>query len=388
MREASRAERVSNAQQTRLRVLQLERDLAKARENTGEGKDEKSAQKNKNDVAAIEKSLNEARKAHDSAQAALGQAGESYTRFGNVYPATSTGRRTALARWIASKNNPLTVRVAINQIWMRHFGAPLVASVFDFGLNGKRPTHPALLDWLAVELMDGGWRMKPIHRLIVTSTAYRLQSSSNDADSQARDPENQFLWRMNARRMEAEALRDSTLCVAGGLDRTMYGPELDQSAGLTSARRSIYFRSSKEKKVAFLQTFDSANVTDCYRRGETIVPQQALAMVNSSLSLAEARRLAALLAQDLGPDATGDSLARFVGAAFQRILCREPSDEERALCLEFLDAQARRFADPGSLVAFDSGPENAVKPASDPRQRARENLVHVLLNHNDFLTVR
>lgn len=387
-RDASRAERILNAQQARQRVMQLEHDLTKAREITAEKEGEKKDEKNKNNVAAIEKNLADARKAHDTAQAALGQAGETYSRFGSVYPTTSTGRRTALARWIASKNNPLTARVAINQIWMRHFGAPLVASVFDFGLNGKRPTHPALLDWLAVELMDGGWHMKPIHRLIVTSTAYRLQSSSADDGNLARDPENQFLWRMNPRRMEAEALRDSTLCVADGLDRTMFGPELDQSAGLTSARRSIYFRSSKEKKVTFLQTFDSPNVTDCYRRSETIVPQQALAMVNSSLSLAEARRLAASMAQDLGPQASSEALARFVAAAFERILCRPPNDEERALCLEFLAAQARRFADPAALVAFASGPENAVKPSADPAQRARENLIHVLLNHNDFLTIR
>jgi mono/diheme cytochrome c family protein len=387
-RDASRAERVFNAQQARQRVMQLEQDLAKAGESATGKEGEKKDEKSKNNAATIEKNLAEARKVHDAAQAALGQAGETYSRFGSVYPSTSTGRRTALAKWIASKNNPLTARVAINQIWMRHFGAPLVASVFDFGLNGKRPTHPALLDWLAVELMDGGWRMKPIHRLIVTSTAYRLQSSSADEGNLARDPENQYLWRMNPRRMEAEALRDSTLCVADGLDRTMFGAELDQSAGLTSARRSIYFRSSKEKKVTFLQTFDSPNVTDCYRRSETIVPQQALAMVNSSLSLAQARRLAASMAQDLGPLSSAEATARFVAAAFERILCRAPSDEERALCLEFLSGQARRFADPAALVAFASGPENAVKPSSDPDQRARENLIHVLLNHNDFLTIR
>jgi hypothetical protein len=391
-REASRAERVLNVQQTRQRVMQLEADLSKARDSVlgkeAEKKDEKADEKTKNNIAAIEKNLAEARKAHETAQAALGQAGETYSRFGSVYPSTSTGRRTALARWIASKNNPLTARVAINQIWMRHFGAPLVATVFDFGLNGKRPTHPALLDWLAVELMDDGWRMKPIHRLIVTSTAYRLQSSSAHEGNLARDPENLFLWRMNPRRMEAEALRDSTLCVADGLDRTMFGPELDQSAGLTSARRSIYFRNSKEKKVPFLQTFDSPNVTDCYRRSETIVPQQALAMVNSSLSLAQGRRLAASMGKDLGPQATGETEARFIVSAFERILCRAPSDEERTLCLEFLDNQARRFADPAALVAFAAGAENTVKPSSDPRQRARENLIHVLLNHNDFLTIR
>ena len=109
---------------------------------------------------------------------------------------------------------------------MRHFGAPLVASVFDFGLNGKKPTHPALLDWLAVELMDGGWRMKPIHRLIVTSTAYRLQSSGDDEGNLARDPENQYLWRMNPLRMEAQVIRDGLLHLSSELDLTIGGQEL------------------------------------------------------------------------------------------------------------------------------------------------------------------
>ncbi len=379
-REASRAERVYNALETKRRVIELERDLAKARAPAEDAAKKKAAE--------VEKNLGEARKARDAAQTALGQSGESYTHFGQVYPSTSTGRRAALARWIASKSNPLTARVAINHIWMRHFGAPLVGTVFDFGLNGKRPTHPALLDWLAVELMDGDWRMKNIHRLIVTSTAYRLQSSSANEANLARDPENSFLWRMNARRMEAEVVRDSTLRVADGLDLTMFGPELDQSAGLTVGRRSLYFRSSKEKKVAFLEIFDSPNVTDCYRRSETIVPQQALAMVNSSLTLAQARRLAEILAKELNTQAASDALAAFVAAAFERILCREPTGEELATCLEFLDTQSRRFADPKALVPFTTGAENPLKPSADPQQRARENLVHVLLNHNDFLTVR
>jgi hypothetical protein len=270
-------------------------------------------------------------------------------------------------------------------MWMRHFGAPLVASVFDFGANGAAPTHPELLDWLAVELLDQGWRMKPIHRLMVTSAAYRLQSTSADAGNLARDPENRYLWRANPRRMEAEVVRDSTLAVAGALDATMGGPELDEQSGMTVPRRSIYFRSSKEKRMEFLDMFDRANVTDCYRRSETVVPQQALAMVNSSLALAQARRLAATLAKELNAQATPESQAAFVATAFERILCRPPSDAERTTCLTFLDKQAARLTDVTTLTAFDE----ANKPKDfDPHQRARENLVHVLLNHNDFLTVR
>ncbi len=386
--EASRAERVANSLDAKQNVMRLEHELAQARVG---GDDAKKAEAAKKKTAQIEPKLAEARKAQEAAQTALGQASETYTRFGEVYPAASTGRRAALARWIASTNNPLTARVAINHIWLRHFGSPLVPTVFDFGLNGKRPTHPALLDWLAVELMEQGWRMKPIHRLLVTSSAYRMVSSSADESSMANaklDPENLLLWRMNPRRMEAEAVRDSTLCVAGSLDATMFGPELEQNAGLTVPRRSIYFRSSKEKKVTFLEMFDSPNVTDCYRRSETVVPQQALAMINSSLTLAQARRLAGTLAGELNTQATPESLAAFVDAAFERILCRPPTADERTACLEFLAAQSGRFADPKLLAAFTAGGENAVKPAADPHQRARENLVHVLLNHNDFLTVR
>jgi Protein of unknown function (DUF1553) len=215
-----------------------------------------------------------------------------------------------------------------------------------------------------------------------------MQSSSADETHRTRDPENLFLWRMNSRRMEAEVVRDSTLRVADGLDLTVFGPDLDQNTGMSVPRRSIYFRSSKEKKVAFLAMFDSPNVTDCYRRSETVVPQQALAMVNSSLTLAQARRLAGALAQELGTQPNNESLARFIAAAFERILCREPSGEERVVCLEFLEQQSRLLANPKALAAFTAGGDNPVAPATDPGQRARENLIHVLLNHNDFLTVR
>jgi hypothetical protein len=378
--DAGRAERVANLAGARANVMRLERELAEARA----GSDDAAKKKN----AATETRLAEATKARDSALAALGESGDAYTHFGEVYPNTTTGRRAALARWIASKANPLTARVAVNHMWMRHFGSPLVPTVFDFGLNGKPPTHPEILDWLAVELMDQGWRMKPVHRLIVTSAAYRMQSVTTSETNHKRDPENVYLWRMNPRRMEAEVVRDSVLHVAGGLDLAMFGPDLDQASGLSVPRRSIYFRMSKEKKVPFLEMFDSPNVTDCYRRSESVVPQQALAMVNSSLTLAQARRLAGSLAKELDTQPTRESLSTFIAAAFEHLLCRAASDAELAACLEFLENQPRRLADPEFRVAFASGDENPVKPSGDPHERARENLVHVLLNHNDFLTVR
>jgi mono/diheme cytochrome c family protein len=396
-------------------LLAAEQKLAVARAlpNPADDKSKKAVTDGEAAVAA-------AVKARDTVQEALSQPLEAYTRFGPVYPNTTTGRRLALARWIADRGNPLTARVAINHIWMRHFAAPLVPSVFDFGLNGKPPLNPALLDWLAVELMEpsstpplkkggaggvagngdsanqnpesqkGAWRMKHIHRLIVTSNSYRQQSSigaGGEANRKA-DPDNLHLWRMNIRRMEAEIIRDSTLYVAGKLDGTMAGAELDENSGMTAARRSVYFRNSKEKKMTFLDLFDRPNVVECYRRSESVVPQQALAMANSPLSLAQARILAKSLSAEAGIEPTSEFKDKFITIAFEQVLCRPPSQAERDQCLAFLADQAARFADPKSLTQFTTGAPSTVPAAADPHQRARENLVHVLLNHNDFLTVR
>jgi hypothetical protein len=265
---------------------------------------------------------------------------------------------------------------------MRHYGRPLVPTVFDFGSNGKPPSHPELLDWLAVEFMDSGWSMKHLHRLMVTSRAYRMQSWGAPDDPAAKlDPQNVALWRMNPRRMEAELVRDNVLHVAGSLDATMGGPDLDQNTGLTVPRRSIYFRHAPEKLMTFLKLFDAANTNACYRRDESVVPQQALALANSPLALAQARKLATTLAAE----ATGDA---FIAAAFERILGRGPTPDERAASAEYHAAQAQRLASPDRLTPFTAGTAPTVPPSGDPSQRARENLVHVLMNHNDFVTIR
>jgi hypothetical protein len=228
--------------------------------------------------------------------------------------------------------------------------------------------------------MDRGWSLKSLHRLIVTSRAYRMESTAGAGDpSAAADPANVYLWRMNARRLEAEAVRDNVLHVAGGLEATLGGPDLDPESGLTSRRRSLYFRHAKEKRMTFLRLFDSANVSSCYRRSESVMPQQALALANSTLALDQSRVLAGRL---------GGDDAAFVGAAFERVLGREPTREERDVCTQYLIEQSGRLADAGRLSAFTAGATGTVKPARDPRQRARENLVHVLMNHNDFLTIR
>jgi hypothetical protein len=193
-----------------------------------------------------------------------------------TFPRLSTGRRTALAKWIADRQNPLTARVAVNHIWTRHFGTPLVPTVFDFGRKGTPPPNPELLDWLASEFMDSGWSMKHLHRLIVASATYRMSSSlaGNEA-SAARDPDNAYLWRRNPIRLEAEVVRDSLLSLAGVLDPTMWGPPVPPDQQNDSRRRSVYFFHSNNERNLFLTTFDGAGVKECYRRDQSIVPQQA-----------------------------------------------------------------------------------------------------------------
>jgi len=261
-------------------------------------------------------------------------------------------------------------------------------------MNGKPPTNQPLLDWLATELIDNGWRMKPIHKLIVTSRTYRLASTSRiqspkskTQNSAAIDPENLYYWHSNPRRMEAEAVRDATLFLAGSLDLTRGGPDIDPEKGLTNPRRSLYFRNAKEKKVEFLSLFDSPNPVECYRRSESIAPQQALAMANSTLTLAQARILAKKLSESLtGPP--DEASQQFVEAAFTRILCRVPTADELAACLDFLTNESAALSQVASFTAFTSGPAATIAPSTDPIQRARENLIHVLFNHNDFVTIR
>ena len=340
-------------------------------------------------LAAAEKKLNEAKEALTAARKAALEPSTNYAALGPVYPKSSTGRRLALARWIASRENPLTARVAMNHLWMRHMGSPLVPTVFDFGKAGKPPTHPELLDWLAAEFMRQGWSLKAMHRLMVTSTAYRMQSSGGPrvAGNQEKDPDNLQLWRMNVRRAEAEVVRDSLLQVGGGMDWTMGGPELDQGAGESSTRRSLYFRHAKEKWMEFTQTFDGPGVAECYRRDESIVPQQALALANSVLVKTQSRRLARSISESLGPQGS-DAETAFIREAFTRILSRMPTPEETSACRQFLGQQAQLLSDPAGLTPAAVGDASSIPPSKDPRERAKEDLVVVLLNHNDFVSIR
>ncbi|MDX1944725.1 MAG: DUF1549 and DUF1553 domain-containing protein [Pirellulaceae bacterium] len=301
------------------------------------------------------------------------------------YPRESTGRRLALARWIANVENPLTARVAVNHLWLRHLGQGFVSRSFDFGRAGSPPTHPALLDWLASELMKGdaaagqpAWSMKRMHRLMVTSATYRLASTS-DPSSMSRDPDNRYYWRTPARRMEAEVVRDSLFHLSGTLDFRMGGPELPHAQGLTLPRRSIYFRHAQEHQMEFLKTFDTASVIECYERVTSVAPHQALALSHSDLAISHGRLAARALHQEIGPAAED-----FVVAAFELTLARQPSDTELAACRGFLEEQAKLYRANSSATADATGRQ----PAPDSQLRARENLLGVLINHNDFVTIR
>jgi hypothetical protein len=299
-----------------------------------------------------------------------------YKRLGPTYPTRSTGRRNALAGWIASKSNPLTARVAVNHLWGWHFGRPLVETTFNFGRSGKPPSHPELLDWLAVELMENGWRMKDLHRLLVTSTAYRMASrpSGLQDPNQAIDPDNRLLWHFPVQRMEAEVVRDSILATAGPLDRRIGGPEIPQEQGQSSHRRSLYFDHHGESRMEFLDLFDAANPCDCYRRTTSVLPQQALALSNSELIQHMGRILAHRLEAQT-PEV-------FVQAAFEQVLGRAPTVAEKAAAVGFLSRQTVRFQQAKLSAAGTGG------PAIDPALRAQENLVIALFSHNEFVTIR
>ena len=289
------------------------------------------------------------------------------------YPATSTGRRSAFAKWLTDPRHPLPARVAINHIWARHMGTPLVPTVFDFGRKGTPPTHPELLDWLAVELIEHNWSMKHIHRLIVTSEVYRLSSSSRDvqphlsvdqASSLKKDPDNRFYWRMNPVRMDAQIVRDSLLSLAGELDVSLGGQSvsIDNEA---SRRRSLYFVHSHNDHQKFLSMFDDASVLDCYQRAESIVPQQALALENSPF--------AASMATKIAERVTAEDDAEFVRNAFMAILSVKPTPDEQAILIELLEHMTE--------VA-------KAKHRPNPATVARTSVVQTIINHNDFITVR
>ena len=345
--------------------------------------------------AAAEDQVAAARTAHTAAQKALTEAKAAATSEGNseefallspTYPPKSTGRRTILARAIAHRDNPLTARVAVNHIWMRHFGQPLVESVFDFGRNGKLPTHPELLDWLAVELMENDWSMRHLHRLIVLSSTYRLDTKAPvDSANRQVDPDNKLLWRFNRNRMEAELVRDCILFSAGQLDLAIGGPEIEIKDAPACRRRSVYLSHHGENRAPLMAAFDPG---ECYRRVESVVPQQALALSNGDLSVESSRVIARKLWNAIAmehPEKTDD--ATFIDAAYELLLTRKPTKAEQDASLKLLEQQKALFT-AAPATGDKPGLEDGTRPSLDAALRARESLCHALLNHHDFISIR
>jgi hypothetical protein len=380
--EAAAAERQATLQSAAAQLAAAEKALADA-----EGKPAADAQRAA-EIAKAAPAVAAAQAAVEAARLATAKTDGVYSPLGPVYPRQSTGRRAALAHWLTSRENPLTARVAVNHIWQRHFGRPLVETPANFGRSGKAPSHPQVLDWLAVELMENGWSMKHLHRLIVTSQAYRRTSHADAAHpGQQADPENRWLWRFTPARLEAEVIRDSVLFVAGQLDPALGGPEIAQDQGLVSTRRSMYFSHHGESRMEFLELFDAASPVDCYQRTTSILPQQALALSNSELTRKQSRTLAGRIWAEIageGAAPVADAERQFVAAAFEQVLSRSPSPPELEASLKFLERQQAVYAAalPGPNAA------GATPGFENPALRSRASFVHALFNHNDFITVR
>ncbi len=365
--EAIRAERLATVAKELYAVATAERKLQKAAQDKKEAAE--AELKKANESLEKAKALALAEITPSDQFTRLVGAQWTPTRFfdsGKDDPAVefkpvSTGRRTALANWITDRRNPLTARVAANHIWTRHMGQSLVPTVFDFGRKGIPPTHPELLDWLATELMDNGWSMKHLHRLIVNSAAYRMSSTLSGADDNVKkDPENRYLWRRVPIRLESQLVRDTLLFHAGTLDLTMGGPSVPTAAQPTSTRRSLYFFHSNNERNLFLTTFDEALVKDCYRREQSIVPQQALALSNSGLVLEASAQIAKRWSVE--------SDKEFIRKSFRLLLGIEASESE------LNESEV-------AMVAWRA------LPNSTP-ETARANLIWALINHNDFVTLR
>jgi hypothetical protein len=203
--------------------------------------------------------------------------------------------RLDLARAVANPDNPLTARVMVNRVWMHHFGEGLVRTPGDFGLRGEPPSHPELLDYLAARFVEGGWSVKALHRLILTSNAYR-QASDARPESAERDPQNALLSRQARRRLDFEAMRDSLLAAAGRLDGRMGGRPVMLTAEPSPTRRTLYGFIDRQNLDGLFRTFDFASPdASAPRRSETTVPQQALFLMNSPFAAEQARHLASRL---------------------------------------------------------------------------------------------
>ncbi len=244
-------------------------------------------------------------------------------------------RRRAVADWITDTERGagnLLARVIVNRLWQQHLGRGIVATPNDFGFQGERPTHPELLDWLAGQLIRNGWRLKPIRKLIMTSSVY-MQDSQFDATKSQLDPDNRLLWRFSPRRLEAEIIRDSMLAVSGELDSSQFGPgTLDENM----RRRSVYFFIKRSKLIPFLQVFDTPEpLASVGSRPSTTIAPQALVFMNNPRVRAYAKSFAKMVADDDSEDS--------IRLAYVRAIAREPTESELAESISFVQQQMESY---------------------------------------------
>lgn len=266
----------------------------------------------------------------------------------------TTGRRAALADWLTEGSNQLTTRVMANRLWQWHFGQGIVASSNDFGSLGDRPSHPELLDWLAVRFVEEGWSLKAMHRLIMTSSTYRQGSVNHNELAERVDADNRLLWRMPVRRMDAEQLRDSMLFVGGDMDLAMGGPGVSEE---DSSRRSIYVLNKRNKLRTMMNKFDTPDLhNSCHMRDVTTTALQALSLMNGEWPLARAESFAERLLK-----IESDGVEKRIVSAYEIALGRTPEVEEIQLAQSFIEEP--------------NAPESWV------------DLCHVLLNTNEFIYI-
>jgi hypothetical protein len=307
----------------------------------------------------------------------------------------STGRRTALANWIASPQNPLTARVMVNRIWHYHFGEGIAPSPSDFGVMGGKPSHPELLDWLASEFVSSGWDIKKMHKLMVTSNTYRQSSAFNELAAKA-DPHDKLLWRFPRERLEGEVIRDAALAVSGLLNEKMGGPsvfpELPEGAGKPRGgwkvsepserdRRSVYVFVRRNARYPMLEAFDMPDTHEsCGRRNQTITAPQAMALLNGKVTLEWSQAFAGRVLKEAGTDQNAQ-----IEDAFRLAFGRHPDGLEKDTVLTFFAKQKNLIAERAS-----SGQKLAL-PASmpagyDPAQAAAlVDFCQMLLNSNEFV---
>ena len=273
----------------------------------------------------------------------------------------SSGRRAALADWIADPANPLSTRVIVNRVWKSHFGRGLAPNGSDFGVLGGPPSHPELLDWLVGRFLDEGWRLKPLHRLIVTSATYRQSAvHPRRRELSAIDPRNDWYWRADVRRLDAEQVRDALLTVTGALTPRDGGP----GAGHAAPVRSLYLAVIRNRREALMDLFDLPQFfVSAAARDTTTSPLQSLYLINSEASL----KHAAALAQRAVAETPGGAPADRVRRAWRLTAGREPTDEEVALGVRFLAAQAERLDVSPPMRSGAAGLGFGVLPTRDSR---------------------